>query len=58
VALARSIDECIALAKLHEERLGSAPAPDEDFARDVLIAVEERREPFRPLAWDEDDGGV
>ena len=33
----RSIDECIALAKAYEEKLGFAPIPDEAFAKDVQI---------------------
>ena len=47
----RSIDECIALAKEYERKLGFSPVPDEDFARDVEIAIESRREPFEP-PWD------
>jgi adenylosuccinate synthase len=48
----RPIDECIALAKAYEERMGFAPVPDEDFARDVQIAIDSRREPFQPPSWD------
>jgi hypothetical protein len=48
----RSIDECIALAKDYEERLGFAPVPDADFAKDVQLAVDSRSEPFRPPPWD------
>lgn len=48
----RSIDECIALAKDYEERLGFAPVPDEDFAKDLEIVVDSRREPFHPPPWD------
>ena len=36
----RPIDECIALAKAYEERLGYAPTPDPDFANDVQAAID------------------
>jgi antitoxin (DNA-binding transcriptional repressor) of toxin-antitoxin stability system len=48
----RKISECIALAKAHEEELGYAPIPDPDFAHDVQAAIDARREPFHPPAWD------
>lgn len=48
----RKISECIALAKAHEEQLGYAPIPDPDFAKDVQAAIDARREPFNPPAWD------
>jgi antitoxin (DNA-binding transcriptional repressor) of toxin-antitoxin stability system len=48
----RPIDECIALAKAYEEKLGFAPVPDEDFAKDVQAAIDARREPFQPPPWD------
>lgn len=48
----RKLSECIALAKAHEARLGSAPLPDDDFAEDVRAAVEERRDAFLPPEWD------
>lgn len=48
----RSIDECIALAKAYENRLGFAPVPDADFAQDVQAAIDAHREPLRPPAWD------
>ncbi|MCP5111021.1 MAG: hypothetical protein GY953_09320 [bacterium] len=48
----RPIDECIALAKACEERLGYAPVPDPDFAKDVEAAVEAHREPLSPPSWD------
>jgi len=41
----RKIGECIALAKAYEERLGYAPMPDRDFAKDVQAAIEAHREP-------------
>src|SRR2546429_1743786 len=40
----RTISECIALAKAHEEETGKAPVLDPDFAEDVEeIRSEERR---------------
>jgi hypothetical protein len=48
----RKLSECIALAKAHEEELGYAPVPDPDFAKDVQAAIDSRREPFHPPAWD------
>ncbi|MBP9025316.1 MAG: hypothetical protein KBH81_04115 [Phycisphaerae bacterium] len=48
----RKISECIALAKAHEAELGYAPTPDPDFAKDVQAAIDARREPFNPPAWD------
>jgi antitoxin (DNA-binding transcriptional repressor) of toxin-antitoxin stability system len=48
----RPIDECIALAKAYEERLGYAPVPDSDFAKDVQAAIDAHREPLNPPSWD------
>jgi antitoxin (DNA-binding transcriptional repressor) of toxin-antitoxin stability system len=48
----RPIDECIALAKAYEERLGYAPVPDPDFAKDVQAAIDAHREPLNPPSWD------
>jgi antitoxin (DNA-binding transcriptional repressor) of toxin-antitoxin stability system len=48
----RSIEECITLAKAYEERLGYAPIPDPDFARDVQTAIDAHREPLSPTSWD------
>ncbi len=47
----RKLSECIDLAKAHEEELGCAPVPDQDFARDVQAAIDFRRAPFQPPAW-------
>lgn len=47
----RRISECIALAKAHEEKLGYAPVPDADFAKDVQAAIDAHREPLNPPAW-------
>ena len=48
----RNIDECIALAKAHEEKLGYAPTPDAGFASDVQAGIDARSEPIRNV-WDE-----
>lgn len=48
----RNISECIALAEAYEEKLGYAPFPDGDFARDVQQGIEDRRDPIRNV-WDE-----
>jgi antitoxin (DNA-binding transcriptional repressor) of toxin-antitoxin stability system len=48
----RKIGECLALAKAFEEKLGYAPVPDPDFARDVQAAIDAHLEPFHPPAWD------
>jgi antitoxin (DNA-binding transcriptional repressor) of toxin-antitoxin stability system len=47
----RSISECIALAKAHEEETGRAPVLDPDFAKDVEEIVS-RRKPWNPPAWE------
>jgi hypothetical protein len=48
----RKISECIALAKAYEKRLGYAPVPDEDFAKDLQTAVDSHREPIFNV-WDD-----
>lgn len=48
----RKISECIALAKAYEEKFGSAPMPDADFARDVQEGIDAHREPIRDV-WNE-----
>jgi antitoxin (DNA-binding transcriptional repressor) of toxin-antitoxin stability system len=48
----RKLSECIALAKAYEARLGYAPIPDADFAKDVLAGINERSEPLNPPSWD------
>lgn len=48
----RKLSECIALAKAYEARLGCAPIPDEDFAKDVQAGIDARRDSFEPPAWD------
>ena len=48
----RMISECIALARAYEEKLGYAPVPDPDFAKDVQAAIDANREPLNPPSWD------
>ena len=48
----RKLSECIALAKAYEAKLGYAPIPDEDFARDVQAGIDGRRDSFEPPLWD------
>jgi antitoxin (DNA-binding transcriptional repressor) of toxin-antitoxin stability system len=47
----RSISECIALAKAHEEETGKAPILDPDFAEDVEHIISYRK-PWNPPAWE------
>jgi antitoxin (DNA-binding transcriptional repressor) of toxin-antitoxin stability system len=47
----RSISECIALAKAHEEETGKAPVLDPDFAEDVEHIISHRK-PWNPPAWE------
>jgi antitoxin (DNA-binding transcriptional repressor) of toxin-antitoxin stability system len=47
----RSISECIALSKKHEEETGDAPGLDHDFAEDVEEIIGNRK-PWNPPAWD------
>jgi len=47
----RSVSECIALAKKHEEETGEAPVLDPDFAADVEEIIRDRK-PWNPLSWD------
>ena len=47
----RSISECIALAKAHEEETGKAPILDPDFAEDVEEILSHRK-PWNPPAWE------
>jgi antitoxin (DNA-binding transcriptional repressor) of toxin-antitoxin stability system len=48
---ARSISECIALAKEHEKQTGDSPTLDPDFAADVEEIIRQRR-PWTPPPWD------
>jgi len=47
----RSVAECIALARKHEETTGEAPVLDPDFAADVE-EITRNRKPWNPSAWD------
>jgi antitoxin (DNA-binding transcriptional repressor) of toxin-antitoxin stability system len=47
----RSISECIALAKAHEEETGQAPVLDPDFAADMKEILAQRQT-WNPPAWD------
>ena len=47
----RSISDCIALAKKHEEESGEAPILAPDFAADVEEIVRNRK-PWNPPTWD------
>ena len=47
----RTISECIALAKAHEEKLGLAHTLDPDFAADVEEIIRDRK-PWNPPEWD------
>ena len=47
----RSISECIALAKKHEEETGEDPVLDPDFAADVEEIIRDGK-PWNPPAWD------
>jgi antitoxin (DNA-binding transcriptional repressor) of toxin-antitoxin stability system len=46
----RSISDCIALAKAHEEETSKAPVLDPDFAEDVEEILSHRK-PWNPPAW-------
>ena len=48
----RKLSECIQLAKAYEQKLGHAPIPDADFAKDVEAGINARRDSFEPPAWD------
>ncbi len=47
----RTISDCIALAKAHEQETGEAPTLDADFAADVEEIVRNRK-PWNPPSWD------
>ena len=48
----RTISDCIALAKAHEEETGKAPVLDADFAQDVEEILNNRK-PWNPPAWED-----
>ena len=47
----RSISECIALAKAHEEETNKAPVLDPDFAEDLEEIIIHHK-PWNPPAWE------
>jgi antitoxin (DNA-binding transcriptional repressor) of toxin-antitoxin stability system len=47
----RTISDCIALAKTHEEETGEAPIMDADFAADMEEIIK-NREAWNPLTWE------
>ncbi len=47
----RSISECIALAKAHEQETGKAPVLDPEFAEDMEEILSHRR-PWNPSTWE------
>ena len=47
----RTISECIALAKKHEEETGEVPVLDPDFADDMEEIIK-NREVWDPPAWE------
>ncbi len=47
----RTIFECIALAKAHDEETGKAPVLDPDFAEDVEEILSQRK-PWNSPAWE------
>jgi antitoxin (DNA-binding transcriptional repressor) of toxin-antitoxin stability system len=47
----RTVSECIALAKTHEEETGKAPVLDADFAEDVEKILSHRK-PWNPPPWE------
>lgn len=48
----KPISECIAFAKAYEAKLGYAPIPDPDFAKDVQAAIDMHSQPLHPPSWD------
>jgi len=46
----RTISECIALAKAHEEETGQSPILDPDFAEDVEDIIRNLK-PWNPPSW-------
>lgn len=47
----RTISECIALAKAHEEETGEVPIMDPDFAADMQEIIKDR-EMWNPPTWE------
>lgn len=47
----RTLSECIALARKHEEETGESPVLDADFASDVEEIIR-NRQPWAPPPWE------
>jgi antitoxin (DNA-binding transcriptional repressor) of toxin-antitoxin stability system len=47
----RTVGDCLALAKAHEEETGKTPVLDVDFAED-LQEILTQRNPWNPPAWE------
>jgi antitoxin (DNA-binding transcriptional repressor) of toxin-antitoxin stability system len=47
----RTLSECIALARQHEEETGESPVLDADFASDVEEIIR-NRQPWAPPPWE------
>jgi antitoxin (DNA-binding transcriptional repressor) of toxin-antitoxin stability system len=47
----RTISECIALARKHEEETGESPVLDAEFASDVEEIIR-NRQPWDPPSWE------
>ena len=47
----RTVSECIALAKAHEEETGEVPIMDADFAADMEEIIK-NREAWNPPTWE------
>jgi prevent-host-death family protein len=47
----RTVSECIALAKAHEQETGEAPILDPEFAGDIEAILEDR-EAWNPPVWE------
>jgi hypothetical protein len=48
----RKISDCIVLARAYEEKLGYAPVPDPDFAKNMQAAIDAHRSPLNAPEWD------
>lgn len=49
--LRRTISECIAMAKKHEEESGKVPVLDADFGADMKEVLKKRK-PWNPPKWE------
>jgi antitoxin (DNA-binding transcriptional repressor) of toxin-antitoxin stability system len=48
----RDIDECIALAKAYEKKLGYAPTADAEWAADLQEFIDSHQDGLDTSAWD------